>query len=195
MRPQGFPAKLRLKQRREFLRVQRGGRKIHVRHFMVFSSPRRTVKTQPAPKRGGGGDADGEGRPVPDSSSLPPTRCGITVTRKVGNAVVRNRIKRLVREVFRQNRTRLPPGLDIVWVAKQQAAEANFSAVQADFERLLVELERAPSRRDRDRRDRSRQGKGRGKGRNDKDRKRGGAKQGDGRATKRREPAPKERGQ
>ena len=118
MRPLGFPARLRLKQRREFLRVQRGGRKHHVRHFMVFVSRR-----------------------APDASAEPqPTRLGITVTRKIGNAVVRNRIKRLVREVFRQHRQQLPVGLDLVWVAKQQAAAASFADVLADFEALARRL-------------------------------------------------------
>jgi ribonuclease P protein component len=116
VRAQGFPARLRIKQRREFLRVQRGGRKHHLRHFMVFAS--RSAATDPP------------GEP-------PPTRLGITVTRKVGNAVTRNRIKRLVREVFRQNRQRLGSGLDLVWVAKQQAAEASFADVLADFEALV----------------------------------------------------------
>lgn len=123
MRPQGFPASLRIKQRREFLRVQRGGRKHHVRHFMVFASPR------PAPA---------DTTPSESTPSEPlPTRLGITVTRKVGDAVTRNRIKRLVREVFRQNRQRLPSGLDIVWVAKQQASAASFADVLADFEALV----------------------------------------------------------
>lgn len=122
MHPQGFPARLRLKQRRDFLRVQRGGFKHHVRHFMVFAARR--------PK------------PPPDASELvreqaQETRLGITVTRKVGNAVVRNRIKRLVREVFRQHRQRLPSGLDIVWVAKQQAAGACFAEILADFDALV----------------------------------------------------------
>jgi ribonuclease P protein component len=88
-----------------------------VRHFIVFVSPR-------TPQPGG---------------FLPtqlPTRLGITVTRKIGNAVARNRIKRLVREVFRLNRTRLPEGLDLVWVAKQQAAQACFADVLEDFEAL-----------------------------------------------------------
>lgn len=65
-----------------------------------------------------------------------PTRLGITVTRKIGNAVARNRIKRLVREVFRLHRARLPEGLDLVWVAKQQAAQASFADVLDDFEAL-----------------------------------------------------------
>ncbi|MFO7564373.1 MAG: ribonuclease P protein component [Enhygromyxa sp.] len=132
MRPHGFPARLRLKQRREFLRVQRGGRKHHLRHFMVFAAPR--LAPAPATTR----------------AEQLPTRLGITVTRKVGNAVTRNRIKRLLREVFRQNRQGLQAGLDLVWVAKQQAADADFAAVLADFEALLRRgdlLAGEPSRR------------------------------------------------
>lgn len=115
MRPRGFPARLRIKQRREFLQVQRGGRKHHVRHFIVFVAPR---------------------KPAAEQAEVPPTRLGITVTRKIGNAVTRNRIKRLVREVFRLNRNRLPEGIDLVWVAKQQAAQASFADVLEDFEAL-----------------------------------------------------------
>jgi ribonuclease P protein component len=118
VRPHGFPARLRLKQRREFLRVQRGGRKHHLRLFMVFATPR--LPSQETDR----------GEPLP-------TRLGITVTRKIGNAVTRNRIKRLVREVFRQNRQRLPNGLDLVFVAKQQAGEADYAQVVADFEALI----------------------------------------------------------
>jgi ribonuclease P protein component len=114
VRPRGFPARLRIKQRREFLQVQKGGRKHHVRHFIVFAAPR-----------------------TPTDGVALPTRLGITVTRKIGNAVARNRIKRLVREVFRLNRARLPEGLDLVWVAKQQAAQACFADVLGDFETLV----------------------------------------------------------
>ena len=114
MRPHGFPARLRIKQRRDFLRVQRGGHKHHLRHFLVFVSRRPSAPGEP----------------------IPPTRLGITTTRKIGNAVVRNRIKRLVREVFRQNRERLPAGLDVVFIAKQQAAGVGFAEVLADFEAL-----------------------------------------------------------
>jgi ribonuclease P protein component len=130
VRPRAFPASLRLKQRREFLRVQRGGRKHHVRHFIVFVAPR---VADPSP-----------------TSSLATrlvTRLGITVTRKVGNAVARNRIKRLVREVFRQHRERLPGGLDIVWVAKQNAGYLDFAAVLADFESLVRSLAAPTSQR------------------------------------------------
>lgn len=51
------------------------------------------------------------------------TRIGITVSRKVGNAVVRNRIKRRVREWYRWNRDDLGRGLDIVVIARPAAVE------------------------------------------------------------------------
>jgi ribonuclease P protein component len=132
VRPRGFPARLRIKQRREFLQVQQGGRKHHVRHFIVFVSPRRTPQQAPATS-------------LPPPAPLP-TRLGITVTRKIGNAVERNRIKRLVREVFRLHRTRLPEGLDLVWVAKQQAAKACFADVLDDFEALARRSDLTSSR-------------------------------------------------
>ncbi|MFW6011021.1 MAG: ribonuclease P protein component [Desulfosalsimonas sp.] len=68
------------------------------------------------------------------------SRLGITVTRKTGKAVVRNRIKRFVREFFRQNRHLLGPGVDINVIAKKAAADATggqvFSALRQLFERI-----------------------------------------------------------
>ncbi len=63
-------------------------------------------------------------------------RLGVTVTRKVGGAVVRNRIKRLVREVFRRSASDLRPGLVMVWVAKHCARSVSYSDVEADFKSL-----------------------------------------------------------
>lgn len=48
-----------------------------------------------------------------------PTRLGITVTRRVGCAVVRNRAKRLVRETFRQLSEHLPEGVDMVVIVRK----------------------------------------------------------------------------
>ncbi|HXV36575.1 MAG TPA: ribonuclease P protein component [Myxococcota bacterium] len=48
-------------------------------------------------------------------------RLGITVSRKVGNAVIRNRVKRRVREWFRHSRSALPPRADVIVVARHSA--------------------------------------------------------------------------
>ena len=52
-------------------------------------------------------------------SRRPYRRLGITVRKKIGNAVIRNRCKRLVREVFRRNKQVFPQGADVVVVIRQ----------------------------------------------------------------------------
>jgi ribonuclease P protein component len=47
------------------------------------------------------------------------SRLGLSVSRKVGKAVVRNRWKRLIREAFRLNREQLPTGLDLITIPRQ----------------------------------------------------------------------------
>lgn len=54
-------------------------------------------------------------------------RVGITVSKKLGHAVVRNRIRRRVREIYRLNEEKFQPGWDIVVVVRTKAIHANFS--------------------------------------------------------------------
>jgi ribonuclease P protein component len=56
-------------------------------------------------------------RPNPDGRS----RLGLVVSRRVGKAVLRNRVKRILREVFRRNKGRLPAPLDVVLVPQREA--------------------------------------------------------------------------
>jgi ribonuclease P protein component len=77
------------------------------------------------------------------SNGLPHSRLGITVPARVGRAVLRNRIKRRLREIFRLNRTSLPAGWDIVVNPRAQAAEAEFTKFEREFLRLMPK-ERPP---------------------------------------------------
>ena len=76
-------------------------------------------------------------------------RLGITASKKVGNAVVRNRVKRAVREWFRRCRDRIEmgnDGLDIVVIARRAAAELDSNAIA---ERLCALFERRQRREQR----------------------------------------------
>lgn len=63
-------------------------------------------------------------------------RLGITVSKKIGNAVVRNRVKRLIREGFRLNRHKFKYGYDIIFVARGLSRKGAFK----DIERSIVNL-------------------------------------------------------
>ena len=69
-------------------------------------------------------------------NNLGRSRLGIAVSRKVGKAVTRNRIKRVVREVFRRNRNRFPNRCDVVIVAKKRSSWKEFT-YQAMLEQIL----------------------------------------------------------
>lgn len=60
-------------------------------------------------------------------------RIGITVSKKLGHAVVRNRTRRRLREVYRLNENRFAPGWDIVVVARTRAVEAPFDKLTASY--------------------------------------------------------------
>ena len=109
---QRFPKDARIRKRRDYLSVQSSGRKFHTRGFLAIVRPR-----------------PGE-----------LARVGITVSKKVGNAVIRNRIKRLVREYARRERF-APPGMDVVIIAKRNAAAmAGYASVASDLGTLSGRL-------------------------------------------------------
>lgn len=78
------------------------------------------------------------GRP----NRLAQCRLGITVTRKLGGAVSRNRIKRLVREVFRAHRAQLVPFLDLVVAARPGILSQSKAEIEKEFLKRFHELAR-----------------------------------------------------
>lgn len=60
-------------------------------------------------------------------------RVGFTVTTKLGKAVVRNRIRRRLREIYRLNEARLCRGADLVIVARTRSLEASYAVLEQDF--------------------------------------------------------------
>lgn len=94
----------------EFVNLNRSGKRHHTGHFVVISA----------------------------ENGLGITRLGITVSKRIGNSVERNRIKRLVREFFRLNRRSFPHGLDIVITARAGAAELEFGRVRDELGALVL---------------------------------------------------------
>jgi ribonuclease P protein component len=103
----------KLLNREEFVNLNRSGRRHHTRHFVLIFK----------------------------KNGLSFARLGITVSKKIGNAVQRNRVKRLIREFFRLHRDHFPKGFDFVIAAKRNAISLNYSD-------LTEELSEGLTRRD-----------------------------------------------
>lgn len=111
---QGISKEMRLRQRVDYLGVQADGMKTHGRHVLGIARRR--------------------------SDPAAAGRLGVTVTKKVGNAVVRNRFKRNIREWMRTHGW-VPTGWDLVVVAKDSAArQLHPSDFEADLGRILRQL-------------------------------------------------------
>ena len=67
----------------------------------------------------------------------PATRVGISVSKRVGGAVVRNRVKRRIREIMREQLSSLRPGWDLMIVARQGSATATYAELSEAMTRLL----------------------------------------------------------
>jgi len=65
------------------------------------------------------------------------TRVGISVSKKVGNSVLRHRLKRLYKEAFHQNYHGIKPGYDLVAIVRKKAYAIGFKECQADFMNTL----------------------------------------------------------
>jgi ribonuclease P protein component len=107
--PHAFPKALRLRRRGEFRRVYEEGQR--------RSAPLCTIFFR--------------------ANGLLETRVGITAPRRLGNAVLRNRVKRRLREVFRLNRSLIPAGWDIVLNPRAGVAKVSFPLLVSELLRLF----------------------------------------------------------
>ena len=109
MRPQAFPKEYRLLRRSEFRQVYEAGQRRSAPLGVIFFRP----------------------------NGLSMTRLGITAPTKLGGAVLRNRVKRRVREVFRLHRLTIPVGWDIVVNPREAVATVGFSELAQELLRLF----------------------------------------------------------
>lgn len=120
-RRESFPRDARLRQGRDFKRCYRRGRRRIGDHLILYYSP--------------------------NGLALP--RFGTTLSRKVGNSVVRHLIKRRLREIFRRSelRSSLPP-VDLVAHVKPGASGVSFAELRLELESLLGTVRNDRQRRD-----------------------------------------------
>jgi ribonuclease P protein component len=110
----GITREQRLRSSQDFARVYDGKQRAGDEHVLLFGQP----------------------------NDAGVTRFGLSVSKKHGNAVRRARLKRLLREAFRLEQHRLPAGLDLVIIPRQDSG-----ATLADYRRSLVSAARRLSRR------------------------------------------------
>ena len=107
----------RLLQSRDFRRVAQQGKRVASDYFVVLVAPG---------ELNGATASDRSGR-----------RLGVTVSRKVGNAVIRNKVKRAIREWFRGERDGLADGVDVVVIARRPAVSLSGREVRSRLNELV----------------------------------------------------------
>ena len=108
MASQNFGKARRVRRPREYQRAFQTGIRVHGRHFTLVLVPS---------ERG--------------------TRLGIVASRKLGDAVSRNRAKRLIREIFRKTDVPGPAGVDLVVIPRQSVFAADYPTLENDFRGAL----------------------------------------------------------
>ena len=131
------PVVARLKKRADFLAAAKGRRE-HQRCFVLQARP-----------RGEAADAETQDNSVSQvhPMNMDAPRFGFTVTKKVGNSVIRNRIRRRLREAVRLTELSLPkPNHDYVLIARIEALTAPFEDMRGEIFRALTRIHQTKSR-------------------------------------------------
>ncbi|HAA32688.1 MAG TPA: ribonuclease P protein component [Cyanobacteria bacterium UBA8553] len=128
-----LPKPNRLKHWRDFQEVYQKGIRRSGRYLTLRGLPQRTNAVD---------KPNQEASRSRDEGGTPSTRLGISISQKVSKkAVVRNRIKRQIRAIFRQLLPRISPGWKLIVVVRPGAGECDYAQFLRELEQLLVETE------------------------------------------------------
>ncbi|MFG3706815.1 ribonuclease P protein component [Micromonospora sp. NPDC047670] len=132
----------RLRRSTDFAAAVRGGRRAGrgalVVHLSLPSTPDAATATSPEPARSSGAEQPSV-----------PARAGFVVSKAVGNAVVRNRVRRRLRHLVRERLAELPSGSTLVVRALPAAAEASYPRLGADLDAAIAAARAPRGRRSR----------------------------------------------
>jgi len=100
----------RIKKNEDFQRIFQEGKSVANRQFIVYKL---------------------------ENSEIPHFRIGLSVSKKIGNAVMRNRIKRLIRQVFHELESQINPNYDYIIIARKPVAEMDYKEVKKSLIHVL----------------------------------------------------------
>jgi ribonuclease P protein component len=106
---EGFPKEYRISRSSDYETIYSSGRKMHSGSFVLFGL----------------------------ANDIEHHRLGVTVSRRIGNAVVRNRVKRRFREIFRRSCDNIPHHFDFVVNAKRHCATVSFRVLNEEFQTAM----------------------------------------------------------
>lgn len=107
---QAVQRRLRLRKKEHFAKVFKHGKSAANHQFVVYV------------------------KPSPDAK---PFRFGVSASKKIGNAVVRNRIRRRVKEIVRQMEPDIKPGVDIICIVRKPALELDYAGLKKSIHHVF----------------------------------------------------------
>jgi len=131
---------VRLLRRADYEAVYGAGQRRSSPQFAVFFRAQQTLPGEPAGREPATSHVKTRASVNDHRGPSPISRFGISVKKALGGAVVRNRIRRRIREILRRNRTEIPSGWDIVIHPRRSVAQAPFAPLEAELVRLLRSL-------------------------------------------------------
>ena len=128
---------MRLLRRADYEAVYGAGQRRSSPQFAVFFRSQQTLQRERSARAPAASQATAGASADETLGPSPVSRFGISVKKALGGAVVRNRIRRRIREILRRNRTEIPSGWDIVIHPRRSVALLPFATLEAELVRLL----------------------------------------------------------